>query len=475
MSVDFVFANDETGAGARVLTAVPGKAPAWPAGADKADREAVAAWWKTRKAGPGETFGAEWAFGGLRMPTLLVWWDERGGAQARWRAWAAAGRALALQKSVARAAVWPSKGADGLEAAGLLYGVRAPRKERDFAVCWTGGAWKKQRAALARAETVARTQNELRALADRPACELSPEAFAGQLREWAAATPGMSCKIWDAAALREAGCGAILGVSAGSAREPRLVKLSWKGASKRKGQKPLALVGKGVTFDAGGICLKPAKGMEWMQYDKGGAIAVAGAVLAAARLGTARPLTAWIPLADNLPGGAALKPGDIVTARNGTTIQVLNTDAEGRLLLADALCMAAEEKPAAIVDVATLTGAVVIALGRDGTAVLGDDDVCAALETAADAAGERLWRLPLWPEFDAALESPFADCKNMGDGTGGTITAAAFLRRFVPAGIPWAHLDIAGTGWLEKDASWGAPGATAAAMRLLLEWAGTER
>jgi leucyl aminopeptidase len=423
------------------------------------------------------THGAEWAFGGLKTPTLVVWADERGGEQAWFRAWAAAGRALAGQKSVKRVAVWglPEEawGDRGRIPEAMWFGAYSPKDDgRDVKVFWTGKGWEEGKAARERSRDVGGLMTVFRDFGNMPSREMGPADFVTQLRFMTQRTD-VRCRVWDEKELKKEGCGAILGVSAGSSRQARLVRLSWEGRGEGRAKRPLALVGKGVTFDAGGICLKPAKGMEWMQYDKCGALAVAAAVMLAAQTGVERPVTAWLALADNMPGGGALKPGDVVMARNGMEIQVVNTDAEGRLLLADALCMASEENPAAIVDAATLTGAVVVALGRDASAVLGDDTVADELEACGAVAGERLWRLPIWPETAAALESPFADCKNMGDGTAGTIAAAAFLRKFVPEEIPWAHLDIAGTAWVEKAADWACEGATLAAARLLHEWVGS--
>ena len=224
-------------------------------------------------------------------------------------------------------------------------------------------------------------------------------------------------------------------------------------------------------FDTGGISLKPPKNMDWMKYDKSGGMAALAAVLLAARLRLPRPVVAYIPTVENMPGGGAARPGDIVTARNGKTIELLNTDAEGRMILADALSFAAAEKPAAIVDIATLTGAVIIALGHEATAVMGNDDrLVLELMLSGEATGERLWQLPLWTEYDEMLKGRFADLKNIGDGSAGTIAGGAFLKQFVPGNIPWAHLDIAGTAWLEEDKPQGASGATLVPARLLADW-----
>ena len=257
----------------------------------------------------------------------------------------------------------------------------------------------------------------------------------------------------------------------GSRRPGCLIRLAHAG-QRGSGLKPLVVVGKAVTFDTGGISLKPAKDMDWMKYDKSGGMAALATVVLAARLKLSRPVIAYIPAAENMPGGGAARPGDIVTARNGKTIEILNTDAEGRLILADALSFAAEEKPAAIVDIATLTGAAIVALGHETAALMGNDDqLMLELMLSGEATGERLWQLPLWPEYDAMIQGQFADLKNIGDGTAGTIAGGAFLKQFVPESIPWAHLDIAGTAWLEKGQPHGAPGATLTCARLLTDWA----
>lgn len=414
--------------------------------------------------------------------------EEKEFHAARWRrAWAAAGRALFQAGAIRRAAFeWPVETRFPIETAELAglaaeamdqgaYSFERYRTGSSRGACafeWTGAALAAPavREAVRRAETVSATLREVRDIANLPANELGPMELAARTRKLARSA-GLTCKVWDTAALSKAKCGALLAVAKGSRRPGCLIRLAYSG--RRGGRlKPLAVVGKAVTFDSGGISLKPGKNMEWMKYDKSGGMAALAAVLLAARLKLPRPVVAYIPAVENMPGGAATRPGDIVTARNGKTIEVLNTDAEGRLILADALTMAAEEKPAAIVDIATLTGAVIVALGHEATAVVGNDDrLVLDLMLSGEATGERLWQLPLWPEYDELMKGAFADLRNIGDGSAGTITGGSFLKAFVPEGIPWAHLDIAGTAWLEKEAAHGAPGATLVPARLLADWA----
>ncbi len=391
---------------------------------------------------------------------------------ARRRAWAAAGQLLAPGgrdspggfRMAAGDAL--SDGDGGTGGAGrrsdgsggvFLERYRGGSSRPACVVEWTGAslAAPAVREAIRRAGTVSATLREVRDIANLPANELGPMELAAQVRKLARAA-GLSCRVWDTAGLKKAKCGALLAVAKGSRRPGCLIRLAYAGPRGSR-RRPLAVVGKAVTFDSGGISLKPGKSMEWMKYDKSGGMAALATVLLAARLKLDRPLTAWIPAVENMPGGAATRPGDIVTARNGKTIEVLNTDAEGRLILADALTMAAEEKPAAIVDIATLTGAVIVALGHEATAVVGNDDrLVMDLMLSGETTGERLWQLPLWPEYDELMKGTFADLRNIGDGSAGTITGGSFLKAFVPEGIPWAHLDIAGTAWLEKEAAHGA-------------------
>jgi leucyl aminopeptidase len=243
--------------------------------------------------------------------------------------------------------------------------------------------------------------------------------------------------------------------------------MRWNGGE--AGAKPLVLVGKGITFDTGGISIKPAQGMEGMKWDMGGAGAVAGAMIAIAGRKAKANVIGVCVLAENMPDGNAQRPGDVVTSMSGQTIEVINTDAEGRLVLADAVTWAQREyKPETIVDLATLTGAMIISLGHEyGGLFSNDDGLAAKLTSAGTASGDRLWRMPLGPAFDKLIESPIADMKNVGPREGGSITAAAFIQRFVDPGVKWAHLDIAGMVWSEKPGHLYDKGATGFGVALL--------
>ncbi|MBH16228.1 MAG: leucyl aminopeptidase, partial [Gemmatimonadetes bacterium] len=261
---------------------------------------------------------------------------------------------------------------------------------------------------------------------------------------------------------------ALLAVSRGSSEEPRFIILEHEGGS--PDESPLVLVGKGLTFDAGGISIKPSSGMEDMIFDMSGGAAVIATLQAVAALGLNKNVIGLIPCSENLINGRAMKPGDIIGSREGKTIEVINTDAEGRLILADALSYAQGFGPSAIVDCATLTGAVVIALGHHAAAVLGnDEDLVRELRVAGDRSGERCWPLPLWNEYRQQIESEVADLSNIGGRPAGTITAACFLKEFV-GDCKWAHLDVAGTAYGEGKLSYQKKGALGFPTRLLIEW-----
>ena len=265
----------------------------------------------------------------------------------------------------------------------------------------------------------------------------------------------------------------------GSTQPPRLVRVQYQPADPIEigGRVPhLALVGKGITFDSGGLSLKTATGMETMKTDMGGAAAVLSAVDAAAALGARIRITAFTPLTENMPGGSATKPGDVLTTRNGKTIEVLNTDAEGRLVLADGLTLAAEAEPDAIIDLATLTGAAVVALGKEIAGLLGNDDgLIAELRAAGNRAGEPLWPLPLPDDYRSHIESEIADMRNIGrPGQAGSISAAMLLREFV-ADVPWAHLDIAGPARSDENSRYLSKGGTGFGVRTLVELVTSER
>jgi leucyl aminopeptidase len=281
---------------------------------------------------------------------------------------------------------------------------------------------------------------------------------------------GIEVEILDEVALKAAAFGGILGVGAGSVRPPRLVRLAWRHPDATR---TIAFVGKGITFDSGGLSIKPAKAMEWMKADMAGAAAVIAAISAIARLNLPINITAWAPLAENMPSGTATRPGDVLRMYGGKTVEVLNTDAEGRLVLGDALVRAGEEKPDAIVDVATLTGAQLVALGARVSAIMtNDDDFGAEVRRAADDAGEAMWPMPLPPELRASMDTDIADIANIGDRSGGMLVAGLFLAEFVPAGTPWVHLDIAGPSYNDgKPYGYTPSGGTGVAVRTLVRLA----
>ncbi|MDQ0260024.1 leucyl aminopeptidase [Sinomonas atrocyanea] len=302
-------------------------------------------------------------------------------------------------------------------------------------------------AALARAAVLGASVNATRTLVNMPPSQLYPEAFAEAAKDLAKGLP-VKVTVFDEKRLAKEGFGGILAVGQGSARPPRLVKLEYV-PSRPSGARTVHLVGKGITFDSGGISIKPAANMDQMKSDMAGAATVLNAALAAARLGLPVKVTAWLCVAENMPSGSAQRPSDVITMRGGTTVEVLNTDAEGRLVMADGLVAACEENPDAVIDVATLTGAALVALGTRTAGVMGDDEVTRPLLDAAAAAGEPAWPMPLPEELRAGLDSATADIANVGERPGGMLTAAIFLKEFVgrrPDGstVPWAHLDIAG-------------------------------
>lgn len=288
--------------------------------------------------------------------------------------------------------------------------------------------------------------NFSRYLGDMPGNLMTPEVLAKKATEAARGT-GVKVTVWDKARIKKEKMGGLLGVSMGSDQDPRFIIMEYHGAAKSK--KPLVFVGKGLTFDCGGISIKPSAAMEEMKYDMCGGANVIGSLLAIAKLKLKINAIALIPSTENMPGPSATKPGDIHTARNGKTFEVNNTDAEGRLILADALCYASEQDPELIVDAATLTGAMVIALGNIHTGYFTrNQDMKKKIEKAADTSGELVWNMPLVDHHVKDMKGTFADLSNISSGKGaGSATAAAFLEQFVGEGIPWAHFDIAGTGW----------------------------
>ncbi|MFE8014877.1 leucyl aminopeptidase [Streptomyces antibioticus] len=325
------------------------------------------------------------------------------------------------------------------------------------------------KAALARAVAVGEELNRARDLINMPPNDLDPAAFAA-LAQTAAKEHGIKVQVLDEKALAKGGYGGILGVGSGSASTPRLVKLSYTSG---KADKHLAFVGKGITYDSGGISLKPAGHNETMKCDMSGAAAVFAAVVAAARLGLDVNVTGWLALAENMPSGSATRPGDVLRMYSGKTVEVLNTDAEGRLVLADALWAASQEKPDAIVDVATLTGAMMLALGSRTFGVMANDEAFrTAVFEAAEEVGEPAWPMPLPEHLRKGMDSGVADIANMGERMGGGLVAGLFLREFVGEGITWAHLDIAGPAFNEGGPFGYTPkGGTGTAVRTLVRLA----
>ena len=325
------------------------------------------------------------------------------------------------------------------------------------------------KAAIARATAVGEELNRARDLINMPPNDLDPEAFAA-IATAAAKEHGIKVQVLDEKALVKGGYGGILGVGGGSAATPRLVKLSYTSS---KADKHLAFVGKGITYDSGGISLKPAGHNETMKCDMSGAAAVFAAVVAAARLGLDVNVTGWLALAENMPSGTAVRPGDVLRMYSGKTVEVLNTDAEGRLVLADALWAASQEKPDAIVDVATLTGAMMLALGSRTFGVMANDDAFrTTVHEAAEEVGEPAWPMPLPEHLRKGMDSTVADLANMGERMGGGLVAGLFLREFVDEGIAWAHLDIAGPAFNEGSPFGYTPkGGTGTAVRTLVRLA----
>jgi leucyl aminopeptidase len=314
---------------------------------------------------------------------------------------------------------------------------------------------------------IAAGENLARTLQSRPGNVATPRHLAKEASRMGKEV-GLEVTVFDEDRLLEEGMHAILAVSIGSEQEARLIIMEHNGGA--EDEAPLVLVGKGLTFDAGGISIKPAAGMEEMKFDMSGGAAVIGAMKAIAELGVKANVVGIVPSSENLPSGTAVKPGDVIDTLGGKTVEVINTDAEGRLILADALAYGARLNPAAMVDCATLTGAVVIALGHHAAAVIGNDEgLIEQLIAAGSESGERCWPLPLWKEYTQQLESDTADLKNIGGRPGGAITAAAFLSEFVDE-TAWAHLDVAGTAYGDGKLPYQRKGGYGFPTRLLVQW-----
>ena len=315
-------------------------------------------------------------------------------------------------------------------------------------------------AAIAESATMARD------MVNTPPADMTPAIVASKARELGR-TFGFKVRTLERKDMEKLGMGGLLGVASGSVQPPKFIIIEYR----RGGNRPvIVLVGKTITFDSGGISLKPPENMDRMKDDMSGGAAVLGALRAAAILKLPLNIIGLLPATENMPGGRALKPGDVLRTLSGRTIEIINTDAEGRLILADALTYACRYKPAMIVDIATLTGASAIALGQEAVAMLGTDEAFKQkVREAGDKTGERVWELPLWEEYYELIKSDIADMKNAGGRAGGVITAAALLSKFVQS-YPWVHLDIAATAWSDKDRPYTPKGATGIGVRLLTQF-----
>ncbi|HET9962089.1 MAG TPA: leucyl aminopeptidase [Nitrospiraceae bacterium] len=309
----------------------------------------------------------------------------------------------------------------------------------------------------------------VRDLCNHPSNVMTPSRIASEAKA-VAKEPGVSLKILEQKDMEQLGMGALLGVARGSHEPPKFIILEYKSEKAKKSELPVVLVGKTITFDTGGISLKPAENMEQMKADMTGGAEVMATLRAAARLRLPLHLISILPVAENMPGGRAMKPGDVVKTLSGKTVEVQNTDAEGRLILSDALAYATRLKPAALIDVATLTGACVVALGQFAIGMFGSDDrLKESVRKAGLRAGERVWEMPLWEDYFEQLKSDVADMRNIGGRGGGMITAALFLSKFV-GDVPWIHLDIASTDWSERDRAYISKGPTGIGTRLLIQF-----
>jgi leucyl aminopeptidase len=413
---------------------------------------------------------------------VLVGLGAQGGELDGWRRAGARARQEAERQRAARVAVHVGKTAapeavaafvEGFQLAGYRFAgyasdaaERRPKVKRLTVVGDSPAARGPLAERLAAVAAVVGEVFRARDLVNEPASVATPRFIAERVRAAAAEVPGLKAEAWDPARIARTGLAGLAAVARGSREEPRFIVLRW---APRDARRRVMLVGKGITFDSGGLSLKPAKSMETMKYDMAGGAAVLGAAIAAARLRLPIEVTAYVPATENLPGGRAQKPGDVIKYLNGRTVEVLNTDAEGRLVLADALALASREKPDAIVDLATLTGACRVALGSLFAGVMGNEQrLVDELVAAGRSAGEPVWQLPLVREYRDDLKSGVADLKNVG-GEAGTIIAGLFLQEFVD-GVPWAHLDIAGPAFAEKDVALTPRGGTGFGVRLLVRW-----
>jgi leucyl aminopeptidase len=365
--------------------------------------------------------------------------------------------------------------AEGLLMADYCYDLYMPAEKKDKRIALESveillaqqNAVAEAEVAVAEAEAICSGVFLARDLVNAPGNLKSPEYIARQAEALSALT-GVSVKLLEQGELKLQGFEAFLAVAQGSERPPYLIVVEYKGGA--QGERPYALVGKGVVFDSGGISLKPGAGMDEMKMDMAGAAAVLGTIEAAARLQLPVNLVGVIPAVENMPSGTAYRPGDIVSSLSGKTIEVLNTDAEGRLILADALTYAARYQPQAMIDLATLTGACILALGHHAAGLMGNDQALVdCLLGAGERSDERLWQLPLWDEYAEQIKSDFADVKNIGGRPGGAITAGAFLQKFAEDSA-WAHIDIAGVAWAESAKAGQPKGGTGFGVRVLIDY-----
>jgi leucyl aminopeptidase len=343
------------------------------------------------------------------------------------------------------------------------------RELKEIVVVIEGADEKAVQRGAERGGIVGEAVNYTRDLANEPGGYMTPTILAARAKETSRKF-GLTFDVLDQNQMEKLGMGSLLGVSRGSDEPPKLIVMKYEPKRGKRGKKLLALVGKGITFDSGGISLKPGENMELMKYDMTGAATVIGTMRAIAQLKPSIPVLGVAPCSENLPSGKATKPGDVLRAMTGKTIEVINTDAEGRLVLADAIAYAKKLGATQIIDMATLTGAVSVALGDVNTGILGTDQVL--IDRVIDAGkgvGEKFWQLPLDKEYSAQIKSDIADIKNVGGRKAGTITAAAFLKEFAD-GVSWAHLDIAGTAWGDDAKPYRAKGPTGIAVRTLIEF-----
>jgi len=395
--------------------------------------------------------------------------DSAGPTEVR-RAAAIAVRGLSERSEVASVLHKGIAGGDAASAEGFLLGTYSfdgyksdPRPSKVQRVLLIDA----EDEAVERGTTLADATAMARDLVNEPPSTLTPTVLGARARE-VADTTGLECTVLDKKELTERGFGGILGVARGSQEEPRLIRLRYapEGATGR-----IALIGKGVTFDSGGLSLKDNKNMEQMKTDMAGGAAVIGAMSGLSKLNVTAEVIGIVPCVENMPGGSAIKPGDVIRHYGGRTTEVLNTDAEGRLILADALALASEDRPDAIVDLATLTGSIVVALGSKAVGLFSnDDELSRQLQEAAASAGERVWPMPLYEDYRGELESEVADSKNIGSRWGGAIFGALFLQPFVASGVPWAHLDIAGAARSDRNYDDVSRGGTGVSTRTLMQW-----